>query len=204
VIDALIAGILAGVAIAIPVGAIAVLIIDLGIRHGFRPAAAAGAGAATADGIYASVASLFGAAVAGAIAPWQGALRAVSVVVLLVIAARGVASALRSRGSAAAGDIDPPRVGATYLRFLGLTLINPATVIYFAALILGLPSAGRDPVARVAFVVGAFGASMAWQLTLARFAAVGHHRLPPSARLATSVLGSVVIVVFALRIAVAP
>ena len=200
-IDALIAGVFAGLAIAIPVGAIAVLIIDLGIRHGFRPAAAAGAGAATADGLYASVASLFGAAVAGVIAPWQGALRAVSVVVLLVIATRGVASAMQSRGSAAAGEVAAPGAAATYLRFLGLTLINPATVIYFAALILGLPSTGRDPVARVAFVVGAFGASMAWQLTLARFAAVAHHRLPPSARLVTSVLGSVVIVVFALRIA---
>lgn len=195
------AGALAGLAIAVPIGAIAVLIIDVGIRHGFRPAAAAGAGAATADGIYASVASLFGAAVAGFIAPWQGALRAVSVVVLLAIAARSLMAALAARGSQPAAAVESPATRALYLRFLGLTLINPATVIYFTALIVGLPSTGRGPVERGAFVVGAFVASLAWQMILARFAAVAHHRLPPSARIATSLLGSVVIVLFAARIA---
>jgi len=39
-----VAGALAGWAIAIPVGAIAVLIVEIGIRRGFRLAAAASAG----------------------------------------------------------------------------------------------------------------------------------------------------------------
>lgn len=37
----LVEGILAGFGIAIPVGPIAVLIVDLGVRRGFRPAFAA-------------------------------------------------------------------------------------------------------------------------------------------------------------------
>ena len=196
-----VAGIFAGLAIAVPVGAIAVLIIDTGIRHGFRPAAAAGTGAASADGIYAAVASLFGAAIAGVIAPWIGPLRLVSVVVLLIIAARGVASAVAARRVEPPAAPVVPSLRATYLRFLGLTLINPATVIYFTALIIGLPDSGGGAAERIAFVAGAFLASMCWQLALARFAAVAHHRLPPSARVATSLIGSAVVVAFAARIA---
>jgi hypothetical protein len=47
-------GVLAGYGIAIPVGAIAVLIIDVSIRRGLAIGMQAGAGAATADLIYAS------------------------------------------------------------------------------------------------------------------------------------------------------
>jgi threonine/homoserine/homoserine lactone efflux protein len=199
--ESFVAGVLAGLAIAIPVGAIAVLIIDTGIRFGFRPAAAAGAGVASADGIYAMVASLFGAAIAGVIAPWVVPLRLASVVVLLIVATRLVVAALAARRVEAAAVAVAPAVRTTYLRFLGLTLINPATVIYFTALIVGLSDTGAGPAERLAFVAGAFLASLGWQLSLARFAAVAHHRLPPSARVLTSVVGSVVIVLFAARIA---
>ena len=51
-------GALAGYGIAIPVGAIAVLIIEISLRQGFRSGFMAGAGAATADLIYAAVAMI--------------------------------------------------------------------------------------------------------------------------------------------------
>ena len=51
-IAALVAGVVAGYGIAIPVGAIAILIVETGLRRGFRLAAAAG--------IYATVAVVFG------------------------------------------------------------------------------------------------------------------------------------------------
>ena len=53
-------GVLAGYGIAIPVGAIAILIVDMGLRRGFPPAFMAGAGAATADFIYALLAVIAG------------------------------------------------------------------------------------------------------------------------------------------------
>lgn len=56
-LTALLAGVAAGLGIAVPVGAIAVLILDLGARRGFLPAFAAGSGAATADLLYASLAA---------------------------------------------------------------------------------------------------------------------------------------------------
>lgn len=74
-IEALLAGVVAGYGIAIPVGAIAVLIVDTGMRCGFRCAAFAGAGAATADLLYAAVAVIGGAAVASTLVGVQTPVR---------------------------------------------------------------------------------------------------------------------------------
>ena len=70
-LDPLVAGLVAGWGVAIPLGAIGVMIVDLGMRGGFRPAAAAAAGVATADFLYAAVAAAAGAAVAAVLAPHE-------------------------------------------------------------------------------------------------------------------------------------
>ena len=197
-------GALAGAAIAIPVGAIAVLIIDLGLRRGFRSAAAAGLGAATADGTYASVAALGGVAAANLLAPIETPLRLVAVVALVAVALLGLRRALATaadRQPSAGGTAGTAAVWSTYLRFLALTLLNPQTVIYFAALILGLPGLGPGLAERTAFALGAFTASAAWQLTLAAVSSVGHRRLPARFKVAISVFGNVLILAFALGIA---
>ena len=159
--DAFVAGIFAGLGIAIPVGAIAVLIIEAAVRHGFRVGWAAGAGAATADGSYALLAALFGTVIADLLAPWQTPLRLLAVAVLVVIAVRGLL-ALRN-GRTGARDEDPPTMRRAYLVVTGLTIINPMTVAYFAALILGLPGIADDPASKIAFAAAAFLASLAWQ-----------------------------------------
>ncbi len=194
-------GALAGAAIAIPVGAIAVLIVELGIRRGFRVAAAAGAGAATADGLYATLAALGGTTAAAILAPWGGSLRAVAVVALLAVGGRGLVRALRAPADLPTEAGAPAGQLSTFLRFVGLTLLNPQTVIYFAALMLGLPDVGRGPAERAAFVAGAFLASVAWQTVLAAVGAVAHHRLPSAFRLALSIAGNVLILAFAAAIA---
>ena len=82
-IGAFLAGAVAGFGVAIPVGPIAILILDTALRRGLRSGLAAGAGAATADGIYATIAGIGGAAIAGVIAPVSVPLRWVSVAVLV-------------------------------------------------------------------------------------------------------------------------
>jgi threonine/homoserine/homoserine lactone efflux protein len=205
---AFIAGVIAGYGVAIPVGAIAILIIDAGIRRGWRVAFAAGAGAATADGFYAALAALAGAAIAAAIAPYVVTLRWISVAVLVAIAARGLLALRHEARSVAANGGGARRVATapgdvrrTYLRFLGLTIVNPATVIYFAALILGLPSIGQGPLERVAFVLGALLASLSWQSFIGSIGALAHGRLPPHARLWTSLVGNLLVLGFAANIA---
>src|SRR5215208_6402635 len=140
-LEPLVAGLLAGWGVAIPLGAIGVMIVDLGMRGGFRPAAVAAAGVATADLTYAAVAAAAGAAVAGVLAPHERALHIVAAAVLAVVATVGLRMALGTRrDEAATPDAAAPRAGhAVFLRFLALTSINPLTVAYFAALIAGLP-----------------------------------------------------------------
>jgi len=210
VLAAFVAGAIAGYAVAIPVGAIAVLIVETGIRRGFRVAAAAGAGAATADFLYATLAMLGGTAVAPVLAPISVPLRVAAIVVLLLFGGRGILRAWQARG------LPPPTAGAdkpgadepgaigplgTYGRYVGLTLLNPTTVVYFGALVLGLPSLAADPLARPAFVVGALLASLSWQTLLAGIGAIAHHRLPPRFQVAISLLGNLVICGFAVALA---
>lgn len=138
---AFLAGLVAGYGVAIPVGAIAILILGLSARTSFRVGAAAALAVATADGLYAVVAVLGGAGLAGIIAPVAGPLRVVAAVVLLGLAGHGLWrtwSAHRSRvtPTARAGrGMGTP--GRAYAALLGLTLLNPMTVLYFTALVLG-------------------------------------------------------------------
>lgn len=199
--SAFVAGIFAGYGVAIPVGAIAVLIIDTALRRGLGQGLAAGAGAATADGVYALIAALAGAAVAALIEPIAVELRVLSVVVLVAIAIRGLFGLAGRRSMESEAEVPQGSPRRTYLTFLGLTIINPMTVIYFTALILGLPALGEGAPERVAFVVGAFLASLSWQSLLAAGGSIFHRRLPARFQVATSLVGSLIILGFALNIA---
>lgn len=190
------AGALAGYAIAIPVGAIAVLIVETAMRRGFRIGAGAGLGAATADGLFAALAAVGGLALAGLIEPIERPLRVIGVGVLVGIGVRGLIGLARHGASPVAAVVGGAGPVGTWLRFTGLTLLNPMTILYFAALILGLGAHDEGPGARAAFVAGAFLASASWQLGLAAVGAVAHHRLGSRFRLAVGLAGNVVIIGF--------
>jgi threonine/homoserine/homoserine lactone efflux protein len=192
-------GLVAGWGVAIPLGAIGVLLVDLGMRAGLRRAAAAAAAVATADLLYAGVAAVAGSAAAGLLAPHERALHLAAAAVLAAVAVlslRGV----RRRSAAASGAVPPP--GRLYARFLGLTAVNPTTVVYFAALIAGLPAVATAPAGAKAVFVAAVGlASLSWQLVLAGAGAALHHRLPAGARLWTALAGNALVLGLAARMA---
>ena len=192
-------GVLAGYGIAIPVGAIAILIVDVGLKQGFRPAFFAGAGAATADFLYAGLAVIGGAALSGAVGAVDDALRIISALVLILIALIGLR---RSRNEVAttAGPTysTPNELALTYARFLGLTIINPTTIVYFAAVIIGLRVADDMTLPQgTMFVLGAFLASLSWQTFLAAVGSSVGRRLTPAARTVATVLGNLLILGFA-------
>jgi len=195
----LLAGAAAGYAIAIPVGPVAVLIVDGGIRHGTRHALAAGLGVALADALYATVAVVAGGAVARLLEPVTDAVRIASGIALLVVGLVLLRTALRPPATVAAREAPRPR--ATTARFLALTIVNPPTAIYFASLVLGLPAVASGTAAeRTVFVLAAFLASLSWQSGLALVGGLARHRLPPGARRATGVIGAVVTLALAGRI----
>ena len=196
-------GVLAGYGIAVPVGAIAVLILETALRRGFRIGFAAGAGAATADFLYAALAALAGAALAAQLRPLAGPLRVVGGLVLVGIGAYGLWGANRRTVAPNPGGVRELGLGATYRLFVGLTVINPLTVVYFAALILG-GSAGSIHTAwsRTVFVLGAGLASLSWQTLLAALGSIAHRHLSPKAQGILSAVGNLIVVALGLRLLV--
>lgn len=199
------AGLLAGYGIAMPVGAVATYLVALTAQTSLRTGLAAALGVATADGVYALAAVLGGAALAGVVTPVAGPLRLVSAVVLALLAVRGAVGAVRAhrRGGVAARPVTEPAAGRAYLSLLGITLVNPTTVVYFAALVVGGQAVGSVSVAEQAvFVVAAFAASASWQALLAGGGALlGRVLTGPRGRLTTALVSSAVITVLAIRLA---
>ena len=196
-LEAFVIGVFAGYAIAIPVGPIAVLILRTGMRDGLRAAMAAGAGAATADLVYATVAMLAGPTLVSLIAPVLLPARLLAAVLLLLLALRQ----LRSVDFAGPGR-EPAPVGRTYAMVLALTLVNPATVIYFASLAVGLPNIASDLAARAPFVIGVVLASLSWQWLLAASGSALHGRVPRRLGRITGVASSAIIAALAVKIAI--
>lgn len=212
---ALVAGLLAGYAIAIPVGAVAAYLVSLSARTSLRVGSAAALGVASADGVYAAIAVSAGATIGPLVTPAADVLRWVAASVLLVIAAYTVITTWRRHTrppmSLAPCDTTAPtgtrsdrwqmdRAGWAYLGSLGLTLLNPMTIVYFAALVVGGRSAVTvSPAGQVLFVVAAFAASASWQLMLAIVGSLLGRLLTGPGQLLTAAVSSLVITALALR-----
>ncbi|SCF06431.1 Arginine exporter protein ArgO [Micromonospora purpureochromogenes] len=202
--DALLAGLLAGYGVAVPVGAIAIVVIGLTARTSLRVGAAAALGVAAADGLYAALAVLGGAALAGLVRPVATPLRWSAVVILLFLAGQLAVGALR-RHRRPAGPARAERglatPGRAFAGLLALTLLNPMTIVYFVALVIGRhASGGWTPAGQVAFVAAAFAASASWQLLVAGGGSLlGRLLTSDRGRLVTALLASALIVLLALR-----
>ena len=196
-------GALAGYGIAIPVGPIAVLIVQVGIRCGWACAASAAAGAAAADLTFAVIAVAGGAAIGGLIESVEGPFRVISALVLVLMAVSVYRSSRRPLDADPAPVANPREYAATFGKFLGLTIVNPPTVIYFAAFVVGMGLADDLSTGQaLAFVAGAFLASLSWQLVLATTGAAAGSRLPPAAQSLTGVIGSLIVAGMAVAILV--
>lgn len=202
--DAFLVGVLAGLAIAVPVGAVGVLIVERAARDGFRSGLAAGLGAASADVTYAVLAASAGGAIAAAVGPRHRAVSLVGAAILVLLAARMFRRGARERGREPASVARVPPAPRGHLRtwasFYALTLANPMTVVYFTVLATSL--ARRSPTSYVAFVAGAGLASAAWQTLLAGVAAALGRRMSPAVRTATTWTGATLVLLFAVRTAI--
>jgi arginine exporter protein ArgO len=203
VIGVVVAGLLAGYGVAMPVGPVGTYLVALTARSSLRIGAFAALGVASADGVYAAVAAGAGTALAPLLVPVVGPLRWASVVVLIGLAVIGAVRAVRRYREQRLTAIEQETPGGAwtaYFGMLGMTLLNPWTVIYFAALVLGgsgVAGAGE----RVAFVVAAFVASASWQLLLAGGGALlGRLLTGQAGKLVTALASTVLIVVLAVRL----
>ncbi|WP_244931271.1 LysE family transporter [Nocardioides sp. W7] len=197
-LEVLVSGLVTGWAIAIPIGAVGAFLVTLTARTSYRVGAAAALGIATVDGVYAALAVLAGAALSALLEPVATPLRLASAAVLLVIAALTAWHAVRSSGSTRTPRPMSPR--AAYLLFVGITAVNPATVVYFAAIVLGNTDLTSTAAEGAVFVAAAFVASASWQLALAAGgAALGRVATGPRGRLLTGLVSAAVIAGLALH-----
>ena len=199
VLDVLVSGLVTGYAIAVPVGAVAVMIIAVSSRTSWRTGRAAGLGVASIDGLYAAVAVVAGTAVSRALEPVSGALTAFSVVVLLGIAALTIVHAFRPERTDGAGFTRWTPLRA-WLTFAGITAINPATVLYFAAIVLGGTVDIDGPGEGALFVASAFVASASWQVFVASLGTgLGSWITGPRGRRTSGIVAAVAIAALALK-----
>lgn len=170
-ISYLFSGAAAGLAVAMPIGAVGSYLVGLAGRERTAIALAAALGIASVDGGYAILAAAGGAGLQAMLSEVSGWLTYAAAITLVVVAIHTMRTAFRryrgdiqSRGQL--GKLTPARA---YLSLVALTAINPATLVTFAAVVVGRSASEGNAswLAVALFALGAFGASAIWQLLLA-------------------------------------
>ncbi|MYT26849.1 LysE family transporter [Streptomyces sp. SID7760] len=209
-------GTVAGLGVAMPMGAMSVLLLQEAMRHR-RTAMAAAAGIATVDLAYAALATALGPWVASHVSPVEAWIRLLSAIVLLSLAAHALyrgralpaAEPEPEPDPAATATAKPPAVEArgaggaraAFARYVALTAVNPTTALYFAALTTAQASTLTARAPAAAFLAGVATASLLWQQTLVAIGAAAGRRISPAARAWTFRLGYGLVAAYALKLA---
>lgn len=161
----LLRGLIIGVAIAAPVGPIGVLCVRRTLSEGRATGFVSGLGAATADALYGCIAG-FGLTFAANLLIAQHLW--IRLFGSLFLCYLGVVTLLARPAERAAGAAAGKGLLGAYLTTFFLTLTNPMTILSFTAIFagLGIVQANADYTAATALVLGVFGGSALWWLTL--------------------------------------
>jgi arginine exporter protein ArgO len=119
-----------------------------------------------------------------------------------LLAGYGIAMPVGAVATYGQARLTPVRPVRAYLELLGMTMLNPITVIYFAALVLGSQTTGPpDHLEQAVFILAAFVASASWQLLVAGSGALLGRVLTGSrGRLATALVSSTLICAIAVHL----
>jgi threonine/homoserine/homoserine lactone efflux protein len=169
-VDLLITGAFAGLALAIPLGPMAILLISTTIKHGRGIGVFGALAMATVDLCYAAVVFAFGNLAISLLTNWLVPMRLAGSLILAVVAVRIFLDARRSSALNLSSDpIAKPTRFATFAKFFGLTVLNPATAFYFVGItpsVAELASTGDLVLGVSLFALGVFLGSLVWQFGL--------------------------------------
>lgn len=193
-----------GFSIAVPVGPIGVLCIRRTLAEGRLSGLISGLGAATADTFYGLISAFGFTLLADFLINSKDLLSLAGGAFLLYIGIK----TLMSRPAAEAAQVTRRGRGlwGAYFSTLLLTLTNPLTILFFAAVIASaeIPTGGAGP---LWVVVGVFLGSASWWLILSSGVSVIWSRLPDSGRsrllLWANRLSGIVIILFAISVLIA-
>ena len=175
-----------GFLVALQLGPMSLFLVRSTLRAGWRVGLAIGAGIALVDAVYAA-AGAAGAASLLAIDGLRTAFSLLGAAVLLVLGARTLRDAIRTRpAEARAGEVASPR--RAFATSLAATASNPATIASWAAIFAAASGAADEPVLLVA---GVGLGSLCWVSMLAAGTAAARRAVGARAiRLADAVAGA--------------
>jgi threonine/homoserine/homoserine lactone efflux protein len=168
-VDVLITGALAGLALAIPLGPMAILLISTTLKHGRGIGFFGALAMASVDFSYAALVFAFGNGIINLLTGWVLPLRLLGSAILLYVAFKIFMDARKSSRIDDPDLSDSPKSRfKTYAKFFGLTVLNPATAFYFFGITPSVAalSQGTGFWSTGLFAVGVFAGSVVWQMGL--------------------------------------
>jgi threonine/homoserine/homoserine lactone efflux protein len=194
-------GLVIGFSIAAPVGPIGVLCIRRTLAQGRASGLVSGLGAATADAVYGCIAGFGLTSISSLLITQESWLRLCGGTFLCYLGIKAILTKPSRDLAPASGD---GLIGNYFSTFF-LTLTNPFTIVFFAAIFSGLGLVEkRDHLSAVALVSGVFVGSALWWLTLSSGAAVLRKKLTPAWSQWINRISGLVITGFGLLILLSP
>lgn len=159
--------VLAGLAIAAPVGPIGIICIKRTLDYGFARGFASGLGAAIADGCYGLIAAVSMTSALSLISPHATLMNTCAALVLFKIGIDTVRSAPRDSSQTAAEN-EKKGLFSAFLSTLFLTFLNPMTIMSFIAVFasVGVKELEAAKESTLIIVLGVFLGSLLWWLVL--------------------------------------
>ncbi|WP_291037291.1 LysE family transporter [Herbiconiux sp.] len=203
VLVSFVAGGVAGLALAAPLGAIGILLLQEGAARGLRRGLPSAAAVATVDVLYGVAAVVAGSVVGGLVDSWTPWPQIVGGSIVIALGVHGLLSARRPKTPVSRPVGHQQQSLRRFVLFLGLTALNPATLLYFSGILAGgLDRFTQSPSAAASFVAGVGVASFGWQALLVALGAAVGRRAGPAIRRWTTVVGHGVVVLLGVTLIV--
>jgi threonine/homoserine/homoserine lactone efflux protein len=200
-------GFFAGLALAIPVGPMAIMLINTTLEKGWRHGVAGASAMASIDFSYALTVFLLGHAVSSFFSTWGQLLSFFGAAILLAL---GITTLVRNFKlmKASAEEVSAAKAGATpaktYLLFAGATILNPPTALYFLGIAPSVAQVDSENFVLSAFVfaIGVFVGSVIWQQGLALTGTTLRRFAQNKVRIFFGLVGGALIVSLAVSLAI--
>ena len=164
-------GFLAGLALAIPVGPMAIMLINTTVSRGLRHGAVAALGMATVDGTYALAVFVIGGLIAATLTSLKLVFSLIGAGILLFLGVQTAVKNLKLLSEKTDSTTAKPSQGSvtkTFGTFVAATVVNPPTALYFLAIAPNVANMGYSvsPLNVIVFSLAVLVGSLIWQESL--------------------------------------
>ncbi|MFM7014134.1 MAG: LysE family translocator [Actinomycetota bacterium] len=195
-------GLIAGLALAIPLGPMAIMLLGVTVSKGWRHGVAAGAGMAIVDFSYALGVYFLGAVVLSVLGDWRWVLSVIGPLILIVIGCVILIrnfKEIKDHHELKSKEFNSKSIIQTLGIFIAATAINPPTALYFLAITPAVVSIGNhSAISGFSFAFGVLIGSGVWQQVLALGGAGVRKLATPKIRAQIGIAGGTLVILLAL------